>query len=120
METLANIRKQLLNAHAAIERALKYVDRELVGEDNEAYKTTCSYCQKPIVVGDRIRRNVHDRCYQRARKKVLKGLVTWEELESQGKVGPEGTPGRPPLDADEIVQKAKLSIENDRRKKKGD
>ncbi len=86
----SEILKRLLTAKTAIEKAID----ALQARTPEGDLPTCSYCGLEIQPGSKLKRQVHDACYQEAWARVQSGETTWEELEREGEVGMKGASGR--------------------------
>jgi hypothetical protein len=103
MNTQSAIIKKLETAVSAITEALAAMREGSVREESPIYLTTCKFCKKPIIQGEKVNREIHAACYHLAHDRVARGETTWEELESDGKVGTRRNGGRPrkptPIDA---------------------
>lgn len=56
----------------------------------------CLACGQPFIEGEKVRREMHIRCYDATWRAVRDGKTTWEERVKNGRAGEAKSPGRPP------------------------
>jgi len=87
--------KKLLAAQKALDQAIAAM-RPKPAVAN-ASDPICLYCEEPILPGDKLKRGIHDACYQDARILVKDPNTpdTWKSLEEEGFIPPPAKRGRP-------------------------
>lgn len=93
-ELMSKLRKAQEAIKAAM-KAIEFLDANADVDQPALAVGTCAFCGKPIEPGQKLHRGIHANCYHLAHNRVIRGEITWAELETNKLIGPPGKSGRP-------------------------